>query len=249
MTDQGTQNKKTSIEDEKKISILFVEDDPNLSMILRDYLEMIGYKVDHAPDGEKGVDLFNENKYHLVILDIMMPKKDGFKTAQEIREKDSLVPIIFLTAKNLKEDRIKGFQVGCDDFITKPFSTEELSLRIKAILKRCTLLNEGSIDSSKKIISIGKFTFDNSNLTLKINDNERVLTRKESGLLKLLCENKNNLLPREVAMETVWGENDYFIGRSMDVFIAKLRKYLKEDPNVKIQNVHGIGFKLEITES
>ena len=231
------------------IKILFVEDDPNLSMILKDYLEIIGYTVEHAPDGEKGVQLFNENNYELVILDIMMPKKDGFTAAKEIRETNSMIPIIFLTAKNLKEDRIKGFQVGCDDFITKPFSTEELSLRIKAILKRCSINNEPSSASANSIISIGKFTFDNANMILAIDGNERVLTRKESGLLKLLCENKNNLLPREVAMKSIWGENDYFIGRSMDVFIAKLRKYLKPDTNVRISNVHGIGFKLEITES
>ena len=236
-------------EEIKSVNILFVEDDPNLSMILRDYLEMIGYTVDYAPDGEKGVELFSQNTYQLVILDIMMPKKDGFTTAKEIREADSLIPIIFLTAKNLKEDRIKGFQMGCDDFITKPFSTEELSLRIKAILKRCTIITEASTNSENKIVNIGKFTFDNANMILAIDKSERVLTRKESGLLRLLYENKNNLLPREVAMESIWGENDYFIGRSMDVFIAKLRKYLKPDPEVKISNVHGIGFKLEIQES
>jgi len=234
--------------EEEKIKILFIEDDPNLSMILKDYLEMIGYTVDYAPDGEKGIELFSQNNYQIVILDIMMPKKDGFATAKEIRETDSIVPIIFLTAKNLKEDRIKGFQVGCDDFITKPFSTEELSLRIKAILKRCTLIADATTNSENKIIAIGKFTFDNANMILAINNTERVLTRKEAGLLRLLCENKNNLLPREVAMESIWGENDYFIGRSMDVFIAKLRKYLKPDPNVKISNVHGSGFKLEVVE-
>ncbi len=233
---------------DSKVHILFVEDDPNLSMILRDYLEMIGYDVDYAPDGEKGIKLFGDNTYHLVILDVMMPKKDGFTVAKEIRETDTAIPIIFLTAKNLKEDRIKGFQAGCDDFITKPFSTEELSLRIKAILKRCAVLNNTASESSNKIIALGKFIFDSTNMILTINDSERVLTRKESGLLKLLCDNKNNLLPREVAMEKIWGENDYFIGRSMDVFIAKLRKYLKLDPNVNIINVHGIGFKLEIIE-
>jgi len=230
----------------KKTNILFVEDDPNLSMILKDYLEMIGYKVDHASNGEIGIELFAKNVYHLVILDVMMPKKDGFTTAKEIREVNSTVPIIFLTAKNLREDRIKGFKVGCDDFITKPFSSEELSLRIKAILKRCSVISSSNTIIEKTLINIGNFVFDSTNLILAINNKERVLTRKESGLLKLLCENKNNLLPREVAMETIWGENDYFIGRSMDVFIAKLRKYLKDDPNVKIINVHGIGFKLEV---
>ncbi len=228
-------------------SILFVEDDPNLSMIVMDYLEMSGYNVDHAPDGDKGLDLFRKNKYDLIILDIMMPKKDGFTTAKEIRENNSEIPIIFVTAKTLKEDRIKGFQLGGDDYLTKPFSTEELDLRIQAILKRSM-----PAEHAKKIlnpeIEIGEFIFDSSNLILKYGNSERVLTRKESGLLKLLCQNMNNLVPREVAMESVWGENDYFIGRSMDVFIAKLRKYLKPDPNVKINNVHGIGFKLEVNQ-
>lgn len=231
-----------------KTKILFVEDDPNLSMILNDYLEMIGYLVDHAPDGEKGIKLFKENDYNLVILDIMMPKKDGFTVAKEIREINQLIPIIFLTAKNLKEDRIKGFEQGCDDYITKPFSTEELSLRIKAILKRCTVSYQNATEPASQTFQIGIFTFDSGNLILKTDNNERVLTRKESGLLRLLCINKNNLLSREVAMESVWGVNDYFIGRSMDVFIAKLRKYLKPDPKVRITNVHGIGFKLEVDE-
>lgn len=235
-------------ESENMINILFAEDDPNLSMILKDYLEMIGYSVDHAHDGEECVKLFMKNNYQLVILDVMMPIKDGFTTAKEIRAIDQLVPIIFLTAKNLKEDRIKGFQFGCDDYISKPFSTEELSLRIKAIIKRCTIIAKSSANPSNKIISIGKFIFDSINMTLKIENSERTLTRKESSLLKLLCMNINNLLPREVAMVEIWGENDYFIGRSMDVFITKLRKYLKADPNVKISNVHGIGFKLEVLD-
>lgn len=235
-------------ENENMINILFAEDDPNLCMILKDYLEMIGYTVNHAQDGEECIRLFKENKYQLVILDVMMPIKDGFTVAKEIREIDQSVPIIFLTAKNLKEDRIKGFQFGCDDYISKPFSTEELSLRIKAILKRCTIIEQEKSEESGKVIPIGKFLFDSTNMTLKYGESERALTRKEAGLLKLLCSNINNLLPREVAMVTIWGENDYFIGRSMDVFIAKLRKYLKSDPDVKISNVHGIGFKLEVLE-
>lgn len=229
--------------------ILFVEDDPNLSMVLRDYLEMIGYKVDHAKDGEEGLKFFLGGNYHLLILDVMMPKKDGFTLAAEIRQQNQTIPIIYLTAKNMKEDRIKGFQTGCDDYITKPFSTEELSLRIKAILKRCYTDNLQNEQSEEQVYNIGKFIFDTSNMTLKSAESERRLTRKESGLLKLLCQNSNNLLPREVALETVWGDNDYFIGRSMDVFITKLRKYLKDDPDVKITNVHGIGFKLEIPKT
>jgi two-component system, OmpR family, response regulator len=179
-------------------------------------------------------------------LDIMMPKKDGFTLAEEIRVVNSQIPIIFLTAKALKEDRIKGFQAGCDDYITKPFSTEELSLRIKAILRRTQSNLLDSIGAEDEIFLIGKYSFDYRNMVLSSDGVSRNLTRKESGLLKLLCLNMNNLLQREVALKTIWGENDYFIGRSMDVFIAKLRKYLKEDPNISITNVHGTGFKLEV---
>ncbi len=234
--------------EESNIRILFVEDDPNLSMILQDYLEMIGYQIDHAKDGDEGLKFFNANSYNLVILDIMMPKKDGFTLASEIRETNDKIPIIFLTAKNLKEDRIKGFQHGCDDYITKPFSTEELRLRITAILKRCMLQQEPDTSVKVETFQLGQFHFDSTNLLLSGFGSERRLTRKEASLLKLLCHNKNNLLPREVALEKVWGENDYFIGRSMDVFITKLRKYLKADENIQINNVHGIGFKLEVKE-
>ena len=231
--------------EQKKIKILFVEDDPNLSMVLVDYLEMIGYQVDHAKDGVEGLQYYLDDKYDLLILDIMMPKKDGFTLAGDVRKQNEEVPIIFLTAKNMKEDRIRGFQAGCDDYITKPFSTEELNLRIKAILKRCAT-NFDDEDSGAEMFTIGKFTFDSSNMLLQSDEGERKLTRKESGLLRLLCLHVNNLLPRDVALETIWGDNDYFIGRSMDVFITKLRKYLSTDPDVKIANVHGIGFKLEI---
>ncbi len=226
--------------------ILFVEDDPNLSMILQDYLEMIGFRVDHARDGEEGLEFFKRSGYDLLILDIMMPKKDGFTLADDIRKINTRVPIIFLTAKNMKEDRIRGFQIGCDDYMTKPFSTEELSLRIKAILKRVSVANENEEPKEAETFSVGRFTFDCNNMLLVSDEVERRLTRKETGLLRLLCLNANSLLSREEALETIWGENDYFIGRSMDVFIAKLRKYLKSDPNVKITNVHGIGFKLEL---
>ncbi len=228
--------------------ILFVEDDTNLSMILKDYLEMVGYTVSHASDGEEGLALFSTQSFNLIILDVMMPKKDGFTLAGEIRALNNSVPIIFLTAKNMKDDRIKGFQHGCDDYITKPFSTEELSLRIKAILKRCSYPESKPLQDTTTQFSIGHFTFDSANLILLSPTDQRRLTRKEASLLKLLCLNKNTLLSREVALETVWGENDYFIGRSMDVFITKLRKYLKSDPSVKILNVHGIGFKLEVVE-
>jgi len=233
-------------EESRIAKILFVEDDPNLSMILQDYLEMIGYQVDHAFDGVAGLGYFRKNKYDLLILDVMMPKKDGFTLADDIRKQNTKVPIIFVTAKNLKEDRIRGFQKGCDDYMTKPFSTEELSLRIKAILKRCAVIKSDVDEKEIETFNVGKFTFDNSNMVLMYDGEERRLTRKETGLLRLLCLNINGLLPREVALETIWGDTDYFIGRSMDVFITKLRKYLKDDPNVRIANVHGIGFKLEV---
>ncbi len=244
----SNQTTKNMEEVAENTHILFVEDDTNLSMILKDYLEMVGYSVSHAADGEEGMTLFASQPFDLVILDVMMPKKDGFTLAGEIRSMNSRVPIIFLTAKNMKEDRIKGFQQGCDDYITKPFSTEELSLRIKAILKRCSVPESKPQHDTTTLFSIGHFTFDSVNLQLTAPAGERRLTRKEASLLKLLCMNKNTLLSREVALETVWGENDYFIGRSMDVFITKLRKYLKSDPSVKIINVHGIGFKLEVNE-
>ncbi len=231
---------------EKKLRILIVEDDRNLGMILKDYLEILTYHVDHATDGQQGMQMFTDNNYNLIILDVMMPKKDGFSLATDIREKDAHIPIIFVTAKNEKEDKIRGFQIGCDDYITKPFSTEELSLRIKAILKRC-LLNNGETDEPPDgKITLGDYIFDTRNMLLLHGSKNQSLTRKEAALLRLLYQRKNEVLPREVALENIWGENDYFIGRSMDVFISRLRKYLKADARVKITNVHGIGFKLEI---
>lgn len=223
-----------------------VEDDPNLSMVLFDYLEMQGYKITLCKDGQEGIDAFHLGKFDLCILDIMMPVKDGFTMAEEIRAVDKDTPIIFLTAKSLKEDRIKGFKAGCDDYITKPFSTEELSLRVQAILKRC--LTQNGISNQQEVYVLGKYKFDTANMILKIGDNEKTLTRKENALLKLLCEHQNKLLTREVALKRVWGDDDYFIGRSMDVFIAKLRKYLKEDPSILITNVHGTGFKFEVKQ-
>ncbi len=232
---------------EAKAKILLVEDDANLSLVLKDYLEMLGYETLLRKDGEEGLQAFKEEEFNLCILDVMMPKKDGFTLAQDIRELDKDVPIIFLTAKTLKEDRITGFKMGCDDYITKPFSTEELSLRIEAILKRCVL--QFKHESVPKIFEIGKYRFEHENMLLHFEKTERTLTRKEAALLKLLCKNKNQLLTRDFALKQIWGSNDYFIGRSMDVFIAKLRKMLNQDPNIAIKNIHGTGFKLEITEA
>jgi DNA-binding response OmpR family regulator len=229
------------------IHILLVEDDPNLSSVLRDYLVMLGYTTILAKDGEEGFLSFSSHRIDLCILDVMMPRKDGFTLAREIREIDQDVPIIFLTAKTLKDDRITGFKTGCDDYITKPFSSEELSLRIEAIIRRCAT-KESDPTGKVEVFQIGRYTFDAHNMTLKLDSAEKILTRKESALLKLLCIYKNKLLTREQALMNVWGDDDYFIGRSMDVFITKLRKYLKEDPNIAILNVHSSGFKLEVKE-
>ena len=228
-----------------KPKILLVEDDPNLSLVLQDYLEMMNYDITLCRNGKEGLEIFQKGRFNLCILDIMMPVMDGFTLAEEIKKINEAVPIVFLTAKSLKEDRIKGFRLGCDDYIMKPFSTEELSLRIQAILKRC-MAQAAIVKDEEPIYKIGKFLFDHKNMILRIDGKEKVLTRKENALLKLLYENRNKLLTRETALKSVWGNDDYFIGRSMDVFIAKLRKYLKDDPSIYITNVHGTGFKLEI---
>ncbi len=226
--------------------ILLVEDDPNLSLVVKDYLELLDYETCLCKDGEEGLAEFLNGHYDLVVLDIMLPKKDGFSVAEDIRKVDQLIPIIFLTAKSLNEDKIKGFLAGCDDYIVKPFSTEELSMRIKAILKRCFANQLGNMDDDQKIFRIGRFTFDYENMQLENGESAHSLTRKEAALLKLLCIYENKLLSRETALKSVWGDDDYFIGRSMDVFITKLRKYLKDDPSISITNIHGSGFKLEI---
>ena len=232
----------------KDITILLTEDDANLSMVLEDYLKLLGYKVVLCGNGEDGLIAFKKQHFDLCVFDVMMPRKDGFALAKDVRELNREIPIIFLTAKSLQEDRVKGFQVGCDDYITKPFSTEELSLRIKVILKRCMAARGKSSILNEGIIQLGIFTFDFINLILKSEKSEINLTRKESSLLKVLCEHENQLLTRETALTKVWGGNDYFVGRSMDVYIAKLRKYLKDDPSISIINIHGSGFKLEILE-
>jgi len=232
---------------ESKAKILLVEDDANLSFVLKDYLEMLGYDTVLKKDGEEGLKAFQEDAFNLCILDVMMPKKDGFTLAQDIRNLDKDIPLIFLTAKTLKDDRITGFKVGCDDYITKPFSTEELSLRIEAILKRCAV--QYRQENIPKIFEIGQYGFDHENMVLSFEGNEKTLTRKEAALLKLLCKNKNQLVTRDFALKQIWGSNDYFIGRSMDVFIAKLRKMLAQDPSIAIKNIHGTGFKLEVNQT
>ncbi len=225
--------------------ILLVEDDINLGALVEEYLISQGYSVELAVNGEDGLQAFNTGRFDLCILDVMLPKKDGFTLASDIKRTDDKVPIIFLTAKGQNEDKIKGFKAGCDDYITKPFISEELILRIEAILKRCGY-SSGNHDD---IIYIGKYTFDTLNQLLTIDGKTQKLTVKEAALLKLMCNNLNKLMARDYAQREVWGNSDYFIGRSMDVFITKLRKYLSSDPDVSIQNIHGSGFKLEVKES
>lgn len=220
--------------------ILLVEDDPNLGNLLQDSLELKNYQVTLKRNGEEGFTEFKLQKFDMCILDVMMPKKDGFTLAKDIRKINSQVPIIFLTAKTLKEDTIEGLKIGADDYITKPFSMEELVLRMENIFKRTPKVET----SEQNLFKIGNYDFDNSSRALTINGNTIKLTTKESELLKMLALYQDRLLEREIALNTVWGTDSYFAGRSMDVYIAKLRKYLKDDPRVEILNVHGTGFKL-----
>lgn len=234
-----------------KAKILLVEDDINLGDVLRDYLELQEYEVVRALDGVEGLRIFNEDKFDLLILDVMLPRKDGFTLATEIRAINQQIPVIFLTARGQADDRVTGFKAGCDDYMTKPFSSEELELRIGAILRRCRQPEPtvpSDITPASSILPLGKYTFDSSNHELRIADKRISLTTKEVELLRVLYSHKNQLITREKTLKTVWGSDNYFIGRSMDVFITKLRKYLKEDPDISIVNVHGTGFRLEVKE-
>lgn len=221
--------------------LLLVEDDENLGIVLKDFLEMEGYSVTHCKDGKSGLETFLENSFNLAILDIMLPLMDGFSLAERIRKKNKNIPLIFLTAKSLKADKIRGFKIGADDYITKPFSTEELVLRINAVLRRFEKFPD---EITKQVYKFGKYEFDYSEQSLRFGETEKVLTRKEAEVLKMLCLYKNRLLKRETALTEIWGENDYFMGRSMDVYITKLRKLLKDDPGISIVNIHNSGFKL-----
>ena len=221
--------------------LLLAEDDPNLGALLKDYLEAKGFDVTLAVNGEEALKYFLEGTFALCILDVMMPKKDGFTLAGEIRLKDPAVPLIFLTAKSQKEDTLRGFELGADDYLTKPFVMEELLFRIKAILKRST---SGEIKPEKTVFEIGKFTLDTDARTLSSEDGVVQLTTKETALLRLFCQNARQTVSRSYALKLIWGDDSYFNARSMDVYITKLRKYLKTDERVKILNLHGEGFKL-----
>ncbi len=224
-----------------KITILLAEDDENLGLLLKEYLQAKGYDTDLYKDGEKAYKGFINKHYDICILDIMMPLKDGFTLAKEIRMINTNMPIIFLTAKSMKEDVLEGFSVGADDYMTKPFSIEELLVRIEAVLRR----SRSDLSSSdQQLFQVGPFQFDATKQTLVGPKSTRKLTTKESELLKYLCMNKNAVLDRNFALKTIWIDDSYFNARSMDVYITKLRKYLSDDPNVEIINVRGKGFKL-----
>ena len=227
-----------------KANILLVEDDQNLGFVIQDALKRKGYAVHLCRDGKEGLKYFNEHSYDLCVLDVMMPHKDGFSLAEDIRSVNEQVPIVFLTAKSQTEDRITGFKAGGDDYLTKPFSHEELALRIDAILRR----TQGKGDDKRKrdVFELGDYTFDQRDLNLKHPTEDRKLTRKEADVLRLLCLHQDQVLPRELVLNMVWGDDTYFLGRSLDVFISRLRKYLKHDPRVQIVNVHGVGFKLQV---
>jgi len=226
-----------------KIKILLVEDDTSLGFVISDQLKSDGYQVTLCTDGAEGFKRFNEEKFHLCIFDVMMPKKDGFSLAQDIRKIDTEVPILFLTAKSMTEDKVAGFKAGGDDYLTKPFSVEELQVRISALLKRVNIIPETAEETT---IQLGNYIFDTLNYKLKHPKFEKTLTKKEAQILKILCKFKNQVVPRDVVLNAVWGQDDYFVGRSLDVFITKLRKYFSEDESIQISNIHGIGFKLEI---
>ncbi|MEP6615103.1 MAG: response regulator transcription factor [Ginsengibacter sp.] len=225
-------------------TLLYVEDDETLAFLTRDNLELNHYHVVHCRNGDDAIEAFTHHKIDLCILDIMLPGKDGFEVATAIRKIDQEVPILFLSAKTLKEDRIRGLKLGADDFIVKPFSIEELVLKIEVFLQR-----------SKKAVmnnlqfQLGGFLFDSQNYTLVIDGKKEILTQRESDLLKLFCNNKNKVLTREQILKSLWGDDDYFMGRSLDVFISRLRKIISKEPSIQIENLHGIGFKFSVSEN
>jgi DNA-binding response OmpR family regulator len=228
-----------------KAKILLAEDDTSLGFVIADQLRAEGYQVTLCSNGMDAYQRFNDESFNLCILDVMMPKKDGFTLAKDIRKIDKEIPIIFLTAKSMTEDKVEGFNSGGDDYLTKPFSFDELNVRIKSLLRRLNIDDQAQEES---IIQLGKYQFDVENYTLTIGDDIKTLTKKEAQILKMLCKFRNQVVTREIVLNAVWGQDDYFVGRSLDVFITKLRKYFKEDDSVLINNIHGIGFKLEVKE-
>jgi two-component system, OmpR family, response regulator VicR len=229
-----------------KKKILYVEDDPNLAFATMDNLEANDYEVVHASDGEEAWERFGKDHFDICVVDVMLPKMDGFTLAEHIRKVDTHVPVLFLTARAMQEDRIRGLQLGADDYITKPFSIEELMLRIEVFLRRS---GQGTAVAEKEDRNrIGKYTFDFQRLTLRLNESVQNLTYREGEVLKYLTERIDQVIRREDLLKSIWGDDDYFMGRSLDVFISRLRKYLSGDEGIRIDNIHGVGFKMSIAE-
>ena len=227
---------KTEIKTGK--SLFFVEDDLSFGTVLKSYLEICNYSITWLSDGKHAVSAFREGSYDLCLLDVMLPNVDGFSIGKEIRALDSKIPIIYLTAKSLKEDILTGYRLGADDYIVKPFDADVLIYKIEVLLRRA----RGESGTGNHLFTIGKYQFDSRLREIRLHESVQLLSPKESALLQLLCEHQNELLPREVALKKIWGDDGYFTTRSMDVFITKLRKFLKEDPSVEIRNIHGSGF-------
>jgi DNA-binding response OmpR family regulator len=227
-----------------KTRVLLAEDDENLGNLLKEYLKARNFEAELCTDGEKALKNLQRNQYDICILDVMMPNMDGFTVAREIRRLNNDIPIIFLTAKSMKDDVLEGFSSGADDYLTKPFSMEELIFRIEAILRRTQNRN----NMEQKVFQLAGYIFDSEKQTLTYNDRVQKLTTKESELLRLLCLHKNSVLERNFALKAIWSDDNYYNARSMDVYITKLRKYLKEEPAIQILNIHGKGFKLIVPE-
>jgi DNA-binding response OmpR family regulator len=223
----------------KKVKVLLAEDDMSLGYVIKDNLQDAGYEVVLCPDGQTAIEKFDKTEYDICLLDVMMPNKDGFTVARKIRQQSDMVPILFLTAKSMEEDKIKGFLTGADDYITKPFSMQELLLRMDVFIRRSRKLHADNVQE----YSIGQMKFSYTDLKLHTSAETFTLTQKEADLLKFLCEHANHILKRDEVLLNVWGKDDYFLGRSMDVFMTKLRKYFKADPNIILETIHGVGFR------
>ena len=227
-----------------KAKILYVEDDDSLSFITKDQLEMEQYEVMHCANGKDAWNMFKKNEFDLCLLDVMLPQLDGFELAKKIRGVSKHIPIIFLTAKSMVEDKMEGFLLGGDDYVNKPYSFEELKFRIEVFLRRRKIIE----DAPKESLSIGKYLFDYANLDLSIGGQSKGLTQREADILYYLAKRPNQVIRRSDILEDIWGKDDYFYGRSLDVFISRLRKYLNEDPEISIENVHSVGFKLNFPD-
>ncbi len=225
-----------------KKKILYVEDDPNLAFATKDTLEQYEYDIVHAQDGVEALEVFGKEHFDICLLDVMLPKMDGFTLAENIRKSDSQVPILFLTARGLQEDKIKGLKLGADDYVTKPFSIEELRLRIDVFLRRSTVGTP--VQAKPETDKVGKYSFDFQKLSLSIGESKQSLTFREAEVLKYLADRPDQVIRRDDLLKAIWGDDDYFMGRSLDVFISRLRKYLSQDPDIRIDNIHGVGFRM-----